>query len=383
MISGIKKIIKFLKLSGFARFVRRALYIIMDFAGYLLFTILKILHIVQAGKEINPGDIKKILLVRIDRIGDLVLTTPAITAIRKSYPEAEIHLMIKEYTKNLVINNPNINKLVVYKKEKLLTNYDLAIAFHPGMTQNYITFKSGARYRLGYSGSGGSFFLTHRLRDDRDTRVRHEVESALEFAEAAGCKREDSNIEISVTEEGENFAGGFFRENKIENERPVIIIHPGARQEYIRWKKDGFASVADQLIEKNGAQVILLEGPGEKDIVEAVASLMKNTPVKARGLNLTQVVSLIKKSDLFIGNSTGTMHIAAALKVPVAVIFGSKHPLDNYKEWGPVSNSNAVITKDAGCVKCHPGDCSHYKCMDISAEEVYAAAIGLIKENVQ
>ena len=140
--------------------------------------------------------------------------------------------------------------MLSYKKDKIGNDYDLAIALHPGFKQNYITFMSGARYRVGYEGQGGRFFLTNTLIDDRETRIRHEVQSALEVVASVGCSTGNKSLEISVTEEGERFARHFFQENQIKTDDIVIVMHPGARQEYIRWKKEGFAEVADRLIRK-------------------------------------------------------------------------------------------------------------------------------------
>jgi ADP-heptose:LPS heptosyltransferase len=99
------------------------------------------------------------------------------------------------------------------------------------------------------------------------------------------------------------------------------------------------------------------------------------------GLQLTQLVSLIKKCHLFIGNSTGPMHIAAAIGVPVVAIFGNIHPLDSYLEWGPWGEGHIVVSKNLNCPDCHPGNCRAFSCMElITAEEVFAAAKKQIKK---
>ena len=101
---------------------------------------------------------------------------------------------------------------------------------------------------------------------------------------------------------------------------------------------------------------------------------MKNKPVLFLDRPLTELVSLIKRSRLFIGNSTGPMHIASALKVPVVAIFGPVHPLDSYQEWGPWGPGHIVVSKNLNCLDCHPSDCREFKCMDlITVDEVMAA----------
>jgi len=354
--------------------MRKIYFIFFDFVGNIIFFLLRLLRLIPAISNFKKEEIKKILIIRLDRIGDVILSTPAIRAIRQSFPDAKIHLLIKEYTKDLVVNNPNIDRLLIYGKEKIASDYDLAIALHPGLNQNYLTFISGAKTRVGYTGWGGGFFLTHKLIDDREIRIRHEVESALEVVEKIGCATNDKSLEISTTEEGERFAKDFFQKNGFKEEDILIVIHPGARQEYLRWKKEGFAEVADRLIKEIEAKVILIGAKEEKKLIEEVVFFMQEKPIQAVGLKLTELISLIKRCKLFIGNSTGPMHIAVALKVPVVAIFGPIHPLDSYLEWGPWAEGNTVVSKNLNCFHCHPGDCFHFKCLKlITSEEVFIA----------
>ncbi len=374
MKSLLKKI-RSKKINKFARFSRKAYFKFFDLLGEMIFFTLRSLRIIPKTVYFEKDNIKKILIIRIDRIGDLILSTPAIKTVRESFPDAEISLMVREYTRELVVDNPYVDKVLTCEKEKVGNGYDLSISLHPGLKPNYLAFRSKARYRIGYIGSGGSFFLTHKIIDDREIRLRHEVESALEVVGSIGCVTKDKRLQISVTEEGEEFAERFFKENRLKENDLVIAIHPGARQEYIKWKKEGFASVADKLIEEERAKVILIGAGKEKRLVEEVASLMQNKPFFAVGLKLTQLVSLIKRCNLFIGNSSGPMHIAAALGIPVVAIFGNIHPLDSYQEWGPWGEGHVVISKNMKCPDCHPGDCKSLDCMKkITTDEVLDAA---------
>lgn len=369
-----KSTILFFGLGPLVRASRQAAYNVFDFTGGVIFALLRACRLLPRTGKFDKNAVKKILIIRTDRIGDVILSTPALRAVRKGFPGSEIHLLVVEKTKDLVCNNPDINSLKVFGRDSLDKDYDLAIALHPGFRQNRITFTSGAKSRIGYTGRGGGFYLTQRLKDDRATRVRHEVESALETVFLAGCVTEDKGIEISVTKKGEKFAEAFFRNNKITSSDLVIVVHPGARQKYIRWKKKGFAEVADRLIRERSAKVILTGGGGDDQVVCEVRGIMKERPFMAVDHELTELVSLIKKCSLFIGNSTGPMHIAAALGVPTVAIFGPIHPLDSYCEWGPWSKDSVVVSKDLSCKKCHPTDCKTFDCMkQIQAEDVLKA----------
>jgi len=374
-MAGIKRVLRQFQLGWvlyLLRTLRRFYYVCFDAVGYFVFFLCG-----HAPKEQDIGKdaILRVLIIRVDRIGDLILSTPAIRAVREAFPGAQVHLLVVPYTLDLVIQDPHVDRLLVLGQERIAKDYDLAIALHPGYRQNALTFQSGARYRIGYTGRGGGFFLTHRVADDRATRMRHEVESALEVVGRAGCIPVHKELNISVTREGEDFAQNFFAAAGLSDQDLIVVIHPGARQEYIRWKKEGFAEVADLLAREFKAKIVLSGSTGERGLVEAVAAMMQTRPVLAIGLELTQLVSVIKRSALFIGNSTGPMHIAAALKVPVVALFGSVHPLDSPEAWGPWRVDSRIVSKDVGCPRCYPSGCRNFRCMEsIHAEDVFEAA---------
>lgn len=381
----IKKAANAAGLGAILRELRKMGYLIFDFFGFSIFSMLKIFKLIPPDIKFQKELVEKILIIRIDRIGDIILSTPALRALRQSYPKAQVHLLVSDYTKDLVVNNKNADKIIIFKKDILDNDYDLAIALHPGIIENKLTFKSGAKFRIGYSGRGGSFYLTDIIKDDRDIRVRHEVISALEAVGRAGCSIEDKSLEVSLSKEGEAFADEFFRENKLSKDDFVVMIHPGARQEYIRWKKDGFAEVADRLIKEKNAKIILLSGKDELDLITDVKSLMHEEPIIVSDIALRELVSLTGKVKLFIGNSTGPMHIASALKIPLIAIFGARHPLDSLEAWGPWGEDNCGVQAVVDCKNCHPSDCrNNFKCMSkIEAKEVFQAINMLLKRRTE
>jgi ADP-heptose:LPS heptosyltransferase len=357
-------------ISDFGRAWRRAYFLLVDSAGSFLLAP----HRLYSGRwrSTSPDHVRRILVIRIDRIGDLVLSTPAIRAVKMTYPEAGLDLLIADSTRDLIVDNPYIDRTLIYGEDKLEDDYDIALALHPGFRQNRLTYLSGAPVRIGYTGSGGGFYLTHRQKDDRAVRIRHEVESALEIAALAGCASDDRSLMISTTSEGDEAAGDFFRREGIEG--IAIAIHPGARQDYIRWNKERFAAVADALIREDGVTVLLTGSTGEQGLLDEVVDLMEEEPVVASGFPLTVLVSLIDRCQLFLGNSTGPMHVAAALQVPVVAVFGAVHPLDSHHEWGPWGEGHLVVTQEDACADGHSRECGPYDCMNrITVEDVLAA----------
>ena len=379
----IKSMLGYCRCSGLARILRTTFYFIFDLAGSALFFILRLLHFLPPLEKFDPACIRKILVIRLDRLGDLVISTPAIRALRKTFNTARIDLLVSAYNKDLAVNNPNIDGLLVHNKDIIDKDYDLAIALHPGRLQHYLTFISGAKFRVGYQGQEGGFFLTHKLKDDRQHRPRHEVESALEVMGVIGCRTQDKRLEVSVTQAGERFAEDFFHKNNLTG--AVVLIHPGARQSHVRWPKERFAAVADRLIREEKVAVILTGSPEEALLISEIESLMQEEPFSAVGITLTGLVSLLKRCRLYVGNITGPMHIACALGVPVVAITAVTHPLDSYKAWGPWGEGHLIVRKESHCPKCHPTDCRDFHCLKlITADDVFQAAkIQLEKANLK
>ncbi|MFH1762401.1 MAG: glycosyltransferase family 9 protein [bacterium] len=359
--------IKTLKKSGLAKIVR-----LFRSAWFILSDIVFTPFLTRPTPKLEIGKINKILIIRLDRIGDLVLSTPAIRSIRLAYPHAEIDLCIREYTRDLVTNNPNINKLLMFGKDIINNDYDLALALSPGPQANALAYKSGAKIRVGLRTWGGGYYLNKKPKNEKKVTEYHEAEEALALAKLAGGVDPDNRRpEVSVSPEGEAFAERFYKDNFLTGHKPVAVIHAGSRQEYIRWQTKGFAEVADWLMLEKEARVILIGSDAERELVKEVAAKMSQKPVMAVGLKLFELISIIKHANIFIGNSTGPMHLAAALGIKTVAIFGSRHPQDCYKKWGPYLAKSVIVTKDVGCKNCHPSECRDYKCMkEITTKDV-------------
>jgi len=366
----LKSVLKNLRITRLARKARKSTIIVIDNMGKAIFSFFGVLPVKAFKKTPLEAEIKKILIVRLDRIGDMIITTPAIRAIRFGYPKAKIDILINEYTKPILAENPYVDRILIWGGNGKSERYDLAIAFSQGFKSNLAVFYSKSKYKFGFSGHGGSFLLNYRVEDDRGIRPRHEIDFALRLAFLAGGKFKGRDLDVFESKESVIFAEGYLKENKLSGR--FVIIHPGSRQDYIRWPKEKFVEVCDLLIKECDVGLILIGRGKEEKLLKEIASLMREKCLIASDLELKQVISLIKRCSLFLGNSSGPMHIAAALKVPVVSIFGPKHPFDNSLAWGHRGEKQIVIEKDPLCANCHPGDCFDYKCLDkVSVEEVF------------
>lgn len=379
--SFIKNILKRWGLARAARFLRAFVFGLLDSSAGAIKSCARMSSVFDRTR------VKRILAIRLDRIGDVVLTTPALRAIKETYPACRLTVLVRRSTRDLLLGLPYIDELLCiddFSRAYLIAylrdqHFDVSLAFHPDILTNFIAWQARAAYRVGYAYSGTGLFLTREIIDDRVQRERHEVLSALEVAAAIGVRTTDMSLGISVLPESEAFAASFFQKNGL-SVSGVVAIHPGSRQPYIRWQKEKFAQVADRLFDERKLKSLIIAGPKEEGLAQDVIRLMKTPAVIASGLPLGHLAALMKGCALFVGNSTGPMHMAAALKVPVVAVFGSSHPLDSSVAWGPWGQGHAVVARDAGCRTCHPGDCFSYVCLEkVSVDDVVDVARRCLK----
>jgi lipopolysaccharide heptosyltransferase II len=368
-----------------ARGVKNIYFIILDFFGKVLFCSGRALRIIPPVRPYSKDKIKRILVIRADRIGDVVLSTPTVRALRENFPESFIGFLTTSYTMELIIENRDIDELIVYERRatifqkcefiKKLKRYkfDLAVILSPYFESALFGYLSGAAFRIGYPLSGSGFLLTTKV--DIKNRYKHEIETCLDVVRAIGIDASDKRPKLTISQEAENYAEDFFNKCRISTLNLKICIHPGGYSEHTRWLPEGYAEVADKLINQYQAKVILVGGIGDRVTIDIVVKLMSQRPIVADLNNsLQRSAAIIKKCDIFLGNVSGPMHIATAVGTPVVAIFGAIHPLEHENKWAPYGEGHIIIRKKMDCVDCHPGHCRDYKCMRmITVDDVLKA----------
>ena len=373
-----------------ARLLRKITFFLMNFFGAILFFLLRSVRIIPFVQAFEKDKIHKILIVRPDMIGDVVLATPLIKACRDNFPNAHIAILVSELTKDLVMKNPYLNKVIITKgigiknliRDRDTINsirkerFDLALVLFSAFSCNLLVFLTGATHRIGYGDRGSKFLLTKSLsRDDLQLDIVHNIDLNLNLLKAIGGKVETKQLYVSVYEESEAMASRFYKEHGLSESDRVVLIHPGSRKEYQRWPASSFANFTDRLIDELNVKIIFLSGPLDGEVVKSVIGQMHNHPVVASGLGLRDVISLIKKCDLYIGHSTGTTHIADALGKTAIMIMGFLKTCDGPGAWGLTHPGSINVFKDTGCPYCIPSECRDYRCLsDITVQEVFEAA---------
>lgn len=339
---------------------------------------------------------KRILLVRPDRLGDVLLSTPAIEALRKALPDAYLVALVAPHAREIVDLNPYLNRIFIFEKkgrhkgllgmtrlvrELKAYRFDAAVVLHGTCRVHLALALAGIPERVGYNRKWG-FLLTRRLKDVKVRGEKHEAAYTLEVVRALGIDLKEGRVYMPTTFESELRIDRFLKEKGVTAEDRLVAIHPGASSLSKRWMSDRFAKVADVLQEWN-YKVVIVSGPADVATGQAVIQAMKRSPIDACGrTTVRELASLLKKTELLISNDSGPVHIGVGVGIPVISIFGRSQPGLSQKRWRPLGERNVVLQKDVGCPVCLADDCQiNFECLRaLTVEEVLDAARKILEK---
>lgn len=321
---------------------------------------------------------KKILVFSFSFIGDAVLSTAVIQPLRSHFPDTHITFLVGPSAFDLLANDPQLDATLVYNNREK----------HAGLK---------GRLKLISTLRSEKYDLVVNLRDSLSARCigaehwglmcgdreRHAVVRYLEVLSRHGVDITDANPRLRLTEVEQSNASRFLADAGIEAERTLIGIHPGGNWIYKLWNAEKYAQLANALVSDKSVTILLFSGPNERELQAQVVGMMDTPPILVKTANLREVAALIAACDVYIGNDTGPMHIAAAVGTPVVALFGST----NHVRSGPYGEQHIVVQSgmDLGCNPCHPGrnpgGCGTGSCAvidGITVEQVLDAVIGPI-----
>jgi heptosyltransferase-2 len=340
----------------------------------------------------------RILLTRTDRIGDVVLSTPAIKAVRNAYPDAHIAFMVRPYAREIVEGNPYLNEVIVYDKygkHRNIVNtvrfalglrtkkFDLAIMLHPTTRVHLMAYLAGIPERVGYDRKA-AFLLTHRASHLKQEGKKHESEYTLELLRAIGIKEIDKTPIVPLHKGCMKRIETILDEHHVGRDVALVAVNPGASCPSKRWAPKNFAFVCDGLAGAYKTRTIIVSDEGNSEHARQVAESMRYEPVNLSGkTSIGELAALLSKCTLFISNDSGPVHIACAVGTPVISIFGRKDPGLSPKRWGPIGAGHIVFHKDVGCDICLAHNCrAGFKCLKaITPTEVLEAAKRIIENH--
>ena len=348
---------------------------------------------------------RRILIIRLSAIGDVVRTLPALRALRSRFPSAYIAWVVEENTYNLLQDHPDLDRVFLFKRKKWIEDivsvqnclkpiqevralikairedrFDMVLDFHGILKSGVISILSGAPVRVGFSRNyckeGNHLFSNRHI--DVETASLNRIERNLRFISFLGVDPENHDPLVPITNEDRNVIDTFLQEKGLVGRTPLIAIHPGTSRKtlYKRWDPLSYARVADHLIEHYNANIIWTWGPGELETVRSAVAHMKCDSTVACSVSLRQLAELFRRCDLFVGSDSGPMHIASFVKTPVVVIYG---PTDHLVNAPYENNPHRVLRKDVSCNPCRKRDCARLSCMSaVTPEDVIEAVTQLL-----
>jgi lipopolysaccharide heptosyltransferase II len=327
-------------------------------------------------------------------IGDVILTTPMIRAVREAHPDAYIAYLGEKHAVSLLEHNPYLDEVIgfdfsrptVLEQARVVLllrrrKFDLVIDLFGNPRSALLTYLSGAQTRVGLDRKGRGKFYTIRIPDDG--KQRSAIQFHSRFAEAVGIPPATPKTEIVLTEKEKSDAEMLLREFARvaggELRKPLVGIHPGATWPAKRWLADRFAGLADRLTSELGARVLVTSGPDDSDATHSLSSFATMKPIVLPVMSLRRLAAVIALCNVYVSNDAGPMHIAAAVGTPTIGLFGPGE--ENI--WFPYSTSDGhqVLRRDVPCHPCHLDFCNRegdkfMECMRLlTVNDVFDAVI--------
>ncbi|HLH62374.1 MAG TPA: lipopolysaccharide heptosyltransferase II [Ktedonobacteraceae bacterium] len=387
----------------------KCIYLALSIAGSML----SLGRLGRAQPALEPATFhpRRILVIRLDLIGDLVLTLPMVQALKHTYPGAEIDLLATPASAQVVLHDPNLSQIITYdpniwRRPRALVrlknwrdarnllrrlrsrHYDLAISVYAQWAA-VLAVLSGAKRRVGYRQEGYPGFMTDpvprgipaRRQQYEPLDRKHEVDYCLELARVAGATLtpEDRTPHLYIDEQSRREVERMLDDAGVSPGEPVIICHVGSNNgQSKRWPIPYWATLIDRLVREDRARVVLTGASGDLPIIESVLRRTREPAINLAGkTSLPQLTALLWRADLVISGDSGPMHIAEAVDARLIAIFGPTNPA----RYAPVSPGAIILRSHIWCSPCYnakdPADCPFYttQCMkNILPATVLAAA---------
>jgi heptosyltransferase III len=330
-----------------------------------------------------------LLIIKLRYIGDVLLATPTVRAIKAARPDVRVTMMVNRGTEDVLSGNPDMDEIVVLDKGSLAAQwrfiaelrrrrFDTVIDLTDGDRSAFLSWISGAPVRIGFNDE-------HRWRGRCYTQViqpvpgmRHRIDRDLEVLKPINIQAGSKDLQLWLTPEEEDSADQLLDQLGVQRSQSIVMLQPGARYWFKAWPPERFAELANRLMSQYGCQVLIGGSDQDIDLAQQIQQMAKSRPIIMAGLTtIKQFAAIAKKSALFVGSDSGAMHIASAVSTPVVALFGPSSP----REWGPRGGPVEVLYKDLDCRSCFHPTCTRgeQNCMRlITIDEVMMAAAGLM-----
>jgi len=271
------------------------------------------------------GQVNRILVIsRFPRIGDVLVTTPAARTLKMAFPRAHLAYVTKEHLKNVFLNNPDIDELLIddssiFRRLASQLEYDLAINLHGRYKSATICLASGAKYRVGLKHSKVGPLNPYNVNIEYEEG--NVIAQNLSFTKALGIKNVSIETNIFLTFDEKNYAESFWQNSGITGAKGVIGLHPGGDHPEKLWEAKNYALLADKLIADSDCKILIFQGPGEEKMANSVCLQMREQAILVPLLKLREYAALVNKCHLLITSDGGPLHLAASLGTNLIGIF--------------------------------------------------------------
>jgi heptosyltransferase-2 len=343
-------------------------------------------------------DIERILIRAANWVGDAIMTTPAVRAIRRNFPSARITLLAKPWVAPVFAHNPDIDEVMIYQaagrhggwkgllrlaSDLRCQRFDLAILFQNAFEAALLTFLAGIPRRMGFTTDGRTALLTERIRTWRPLKQGHLIDYYLGLLSGAGMTLHGRQLTLVIAPD-EQLEARRYLTGKGLTDGLWIGLNPGATFGTAkRWLPDRFAELGRRLIAEQKAYILIFGGPGEAGLGQWLATEIGDRAIDLCGqTTLRQAMALIGQCKLFVTNDSGLMHVAAALEIPQVAVIGPTDPVAT----GPVNQASRMVylpeaCEFSPCMKPHCPIVDH-RCMTaISVELVMQTALALLGQS--
>ena len=321
-------------------------------------------------KDFTP---KRILVTKLDHLGDVILATPVFSNLRQAYPNAELHALTGRWSRTVLERHPDVNKVLEYNSPAFCRTEQST-----SLKQTFQLYRAlrHQKYDLIVELRGDwrtLWFALGRLTPYRLSRAALQIENRLGFSQFSGTHETTRNLDVlrhagiptplqtaifSVRTEDEKWASDSLAIHKIDKQRPLVAIHPGSPIPLKRWLPERYAELADWLIARKHAQVLFVGVKDEIPIITEIQGLMQGVSINIAGeTTLTQLASILQTCDVFIGNDSGPMHLAAAVGTPTIGLYGPGDPT----RFAPMGVACQTIRRKLDCPPCLGTTCQFGK----------------------
>ena len=346
----------------------------------------------KLNKEIEWKNIKRVLVVRLRSIGDTVLSTPSLIALRRFLPDARIDVLLEDWVASVLEGFDAVDNVLTVAKDtksrikiahRIRRNkYDVVFNLHGGTTSTFFVRASGAKHRIGFANYRYSFLYNHLLSSPLDfwkQKFAHSAEQQLALFGFVGIPVEDKpKSHLKVAKSAENSIKEKLAQSQIPNPKSQIaLVHPIAAFDTKQWATENFARVSEFLSAK-GFQSVAVATKKERGVLENLKQISAAPILTFDDLTLPEITALASQAKIFVGNDSGIAHIAAAVGTPSVVVFGSS----NRHHWRPWTDApNEIVYEKLPCQPCAGYFCKEFgepECIKNVSVESVIKAIGKV-----